>query len=102
MRLRWSHASRRRAIRRRLRELAELEYRLLAEIAEAGCVAASSHTAALRCKRAELRAEIARAEKLALGAVRAPGGPDARRRVPSAAPPGAGAMTPASLRRGAA
>jgi hypothetical protein len=78
LRLHRSHALHRRAIRRRLRELADLEYRLLAEIAEGGCVAASSHTASLQSKRAELRAEIDRGEKLTLSAKPLRGGPEAR------------------------
>jgi hypothetical protein len=77
--LRWIHASLRREVRRRLRELADLEYRLLAEIADGGTVAASPQLTALRFKRAELRAAIARAAHLARHAKAGESGAEARR-----------------------
>jgi hypothetical protein len=77
--LRWIHASMRRDVRRRLRELTDLEYRLLAEIADGSTVAASPQLAPLRFKRAELRAAIARAAHLARSARDAKSGEEARR-----------------------
>jgi hypothetical protein len=104
--LRWIHASLRRAVWRRLRSLADFEYRLLAEIADGGTVAtslvvparakpgpprsaslrlaarafgASPQLAALRSERAELRAEIARAAHLAERAKAVGCGPEAGR-----------------------
>jgi hypothetical protein len=77
--LRWVHASLRRAVRRRLRGLADLEYRLLAEIAKGGSVAASPQLAALRSEQALLRAEIDRAARLVERAKAVGCGPEAER-----------------------
>jgi hypothetical protein len=77
--LRWIHASLRQAVRRRLRGLADLEYRLLAEIAAGGSVAASPQLAALRSEQAALRAEIDRAAHLSRRAKAVGCGPEAER-----------------------
>lgn len=77
--LRWLHASLRRAVRRRLRRLADLEYRLLAEIADGSSVGASLQLTPLRSERAALRAEIDRAEQLVQRARAVGCGPKAER-----------------------
>jgi len=96
VRLRRRHALQRRAIRRRLRELADLEYRLLAELAEGRSSTASSQAMALRCKQAQLRAELDCADELAASAT---GGSGARREAQAKAARDEGAI---SLRESAA